>query len=68
MATPDVMSPPDRMKVQELCRRGQRGERLSVRESRFLAQMCERYPEEYKQAHNAAWNENAAALGSTRRI
>jgi len=58
------MTDEERRRVVDLCRRAQRGLDISREEYAFLMHQAQENPEAYRDAHDEAWDDNAAALGS----
>ena len=63
-----VMSPANRDRTLQLRLLARHGKPLTRAESKFLERMHQQYPDEYGHIGAEAWNESAAAIGSTARL
>lgn len=62
------MTPEERRRVLDLRARSQRGEALRREDTAFLRKMMREHWDEYGELGAEAWNQNAAAMGSSRRL
>ena len=62
------MSPANRERTLQLRILARQGRSLTRAEQQFVERMRRQYPKEYGEIGAEAWNETAAAIGSTRRM